>query len=128
VTVLITTRTKIRRIVLGYIINRKSGQKFKVDNNQLSLLMKHDYLKEENGFFYFEESVKNKITLMLKADMADKVNMVYGLKELVQELHDQSAKDFFESDSIKINHLFLKIRRLRRLYQTLVSEGFEKQD
>ena len=65
---------------------------------------------------------------MLKADMADKVNMVYGLKELIQELHDQSAKDFFESENIKINHLFLKVRRLRRLYQTLVNEGFEKEE
>lgn len=111
---------------MGYIINKKTGQKFEADNNQLSLLLKHNYLIEENGFFYFEESVKNKITLMLKADMADKVNMVYGLKELIQELHDQSAKDFFESENIKINHLFLKVRRLRRLYQTLVNEGFEK--
>ncbi len=111
---------------MGYIINKKTGQKFEVDNNQLSLLMKQNFLLEENGLFFFEDNAKNKIALMLKADMVDKVNMVYALKELVQELHDQSAKDFFESDNIKINHLFLKIRRLRKLYQTLVSEGFEK--
>lgn len=112
---------------MGYIINKKTGQKFEVDNNQLSLLMKHNFIQEENGLFYFDEKVKNKITLMLKADMADKVNMVYALKELVQELHDQSAKDFLENESIKINHLFLKVRRLRKLYQTLVNEGFEKE-
>lgn len=111
---------------MGYIINKKTGQKFEVDNNQLGLLMKHSLLIEENGLFFFEEKSKNKITLMLKADMADKVNMVYALKELIQDVHDQAAKDFFESETIKINHIFLKIRRLRKLYQTLVNEGFEK--
>ncbi|MBN2838098.1 MAG: hypothetical protein JXM74_05025 [Fusobacteriaceae bacterium] len=112
---------------MGYIINKASGQKIPVDNNQLSLLLKHHLLKEENGLFIFEAENKNKITLMLKADLADKVNMVYALKELIEEFHDESAEDFLESDNIKVNHTFLRIRRLRKLYQTLVNEGFEKE-
>lgn len=112
---------------MGYIINKKNGTKMEVDNNQLSLLMKHNLLREENGLFVFEDDHKNKISLMLKADLADKVSMVYALKELIEELHDSSSKDFFESEGIKVNHNFLKIRRLRKLYQTLVSEGFEKE-
>lgn len=112
---------------MGYIINKSSGQKIEVDNNQLSLLLKHGLLKEENGLFIFENDHKNKITLMLKADLADKVNMVYALKELIEEFHDETAKDFLNSDNIKVNHAFLRMRRLRKLYQTLVNEGFEKE-
>lgn len=111
---------------MGYIVNKSSGQKIEVDNNQLSLLLKHGLLKEENGLFIFDNDSKNKITLTLKADMADKVNMVYALKELIEELHDESAKAFLESDNIKVNHTFLRVRRLRKLYHTLVNEGFEK--
>lgn len=113
---------------MGYIINKSLGQKIEVDNNQISLLLKHGLLKEENGLFVFDNENKNKVTLMLKADMADKVNMVYALKELIEELHDESAKEFLESDNIKVNHTFLKVRRLRKLYHTLVSEGFERSD
>lgn len=113
---------------MGFIINKNGGQKIEVDNNQLSLLLKHGLLKEENGLFIFDNEHKNKITLMLKADKADKVNMVYALKELIEELHDDSAKDFLLSDNIKVNHTFLRVRRLRKLYQTLVNEGFEKED
>ena len=116
-----------RRNILGYIINKGSGQKLEVDNNQLSLLLKHKLLKEENGLFIFENDNKNKISLMIKADLADKVNMVYALKELIEELHEDSAKNFLESDNIKVNHTFLRVRRLRKLYQTLVNEGFEKE-
>ncbi len=112
---------------MGYIINKSSGQKIEIDNNQLSLLLKHRLLKEENGLFIFENENKNKISLMVKADLADKVNMVYALKELIEELHEDSAKDFLESDNIKVNHTFLRVRRLRKLYQTLVNEGFEKE-
>ena len=36
---------------MGYIINKGSGQKLEVDNNQLSLLLKHKLLKEENGLW-----------------------------------------------------------------------------
>ena len=100
---------------MGYIINKGSGQKLEVDNNQLSLLLKHKLLKEENGLFIFENDNKNKISLMIKADLADKVNMVYALKELIEELHEDSAKNFLESDNIKVNHTFLRIRRLRKL-------------
>ena len=53
--------------------------------------------------------------------------MVYALKELIEELHEDSAKNFLESDNIKVNHTFLRVRRLRKLYQTLVNEGFEKE-
>lgn len=113
---------------MGFIINKNGGQKIEVDNNQLSLLLKHGLLREENGLFLFDNDNKNKITLMLKADKADKVNMVYALKELVEEFHDDSAKDFLLSDNIKVNHTFLKMRRLRKLYQTLVNEGFEKEE
>ena len=112
---------------MGYIVNKNSGQKIEVDNNQLSLLLKHGLLKEENGLFFFENESKNKVTLMVKADLADKVNMVYALKELIEDLHDESAKEFLESDNIKVNHTFLRMRRLRKLYQTLVNEGFEKE-
>ena len=48
---------------MGYIINKGSGQKLEVDNNQLSLLLKHKLLKEENGLFIFENDNKNKIKL-----------------------------------------------------------------
>ena len=112
---------------MGYIINKGSGQKLEVDNNQLSLLLKHKLLKEENGLFIFENDNKNKISLMIKADLADKVNMVYALKELIEELHEDSAKNFLESDNIKVNHTFFCLIRLRKLYQTLVNEGFEKE-
>ena len=94
---------------MGYIINKGSGQKLEVDNNQLSLLLKHKLLKEENGLFIFENDNKNKISLMIKADLADKVNMVYALKELIEELHEDSAKNFLESDNIKVNHTFLLV-------------------
>lgn len=110
---------------MGYIINKVSGQKFEVDNNQLSLFLKYDLLKEENGIFFFDKENKNKIALILKADLADKVSMVYALKELIEELHEVSSKDFLNSENIVVNHTFLKVRRLRKLYQILVNEGFE---
>ena len=113
---------------MGYIVNKTNGQKLEVDNNQLSLLLKYNLLKEENGLFFFDNDNKNKISLIIKADLADKVNMVYALKEFIEEIHDESAKDFLESNNIKVNHNFLKIRRLRKLYQTLVNEGFEKEN
>ena len=112
---------------MEYIVNKNTNQKIEIDKNQLFLLLKYNLLKEENGTFYFDNEGKNKISLMIKADLADKVNMVYALKELIEELHDDTAKEFLESDSIKVNNTFLKIRRLRKLYHTLVSEGFEKE-
>lgn len=108
------------------IINKKTNKVMEVTNNELSLLLKFNYVKEENGQFYFDDVRKNKIMLLLKADKTDKVNQVYALKEIADELHDFYAKDYFESDTIKVNHTFLKIRKLKNLYNTLVSEGFEK--
>lgn len=108
------------------IINKKTGQIIEVTNNELSLLLKYSYLREENGNFYFDDAKKNKITLMIKADRTDKVNQVYALREVAEELHDFYARDYFESESIRVNHTFLKIRKLKNLYNTLVAEGFEK--
>ncbi|TDT72385.1 hypothetical protein EV215_0186 [Hypnocyclicus thermotrophus] len=108
------------------IINKKTFQKYKVTNNELSLLLKYGYINEENGGFYFDDKNKNKIILLIKADRTDKINQVYALREVVDELHDIYAKDYFESDTIKVNHLFLKIRKLKNLYDTIVSEGFKK--
>jgi hypothetical protein len=109
------------------IINKKTLQKHEVTNNELSLLLKYGYLNEENGGFYYEDKNRNKIMLLLKADRTDKVNQVYALREVIDELHDVYAKNYFESDTIKVNHLFLKMRKLKNLYDTIVSEGFKKE-
>ena len=61
---------------MGYIINKGSGQKLEVDNNQLSLLLKHKLLKEENGLLDNEIAIKNYQYLNIDNDAYKEKNSI----------------------------------------------------